>query len=311
MVEKMSKIYVNDGFIIIRNAISKTLHRNIQSFALCSLTSRYRELIDQDSFLLDCLGESERSLIYEHNFHKIPDSSLEDAFHKLVNIGVDSLKLTTLQIQEPIWQYFVYKGIPDLVLNSHILLNSIKSIIGSDLQYILSTAMVISIPPAETSRKNYLFKKYHQELWSGCALSSLQSWTPIFQSSNAGQLDIIPGSHKWGLVPNRNREPLSLPDHTEIQTDINYTDCLLFHPLLLHRSSSMVSCDLSRLSMPITLRNFRYKDYENFESRSSWKTFHISPQTEIEMSLGNSYLSPFRLLDSKPFNPGEIGRPGI
>ena len=44
------------------------------------------------------------------------------------------------------------------------------------------------------------------------------------------------------------------------------------------------------------IRNFKFKN-NSFENNKSWKIFNYGEFTAIERQLGNSYLSPYRLID--------------
>ena len=101
------------------------------------------------------------------------------------------------------------------------------------------------------------------------------------------------------MIPNQNREPINLPPHQEIQTELEYGDVLIFHPLLLHRSSTLPEDCLTRMGWPMMIRNWRGRKHENFDERWDWKSFYKSGHTQIELALGNTYLSPYRIKDIK------------
>ena len=65
--------------------------------------------------------------------------------------------------------------------------------------------------------------------------------------------------------------------------------------MLLHRSSEIIT-DSPRLATPCMIRNFKFKN-NSFENNKSWKIFNYGEFTAIERQLGNSYLSPYRLID--------------
>ena len=58
---------------------------------------------------------------------------------------------------------------------------------------------------------DYLVKKYHQELWSGQGLSSIQVWIPIYLKPGMSTIEVIKESHTWGHIPHRDRSPIELP----------------------------------------------------------------------------------------------------
>ena len=81
----------------------------------------------------------------------------------------------------------------------------------------MDNVLTLNLPDKDTSSKNYHFKDWHQEIWSGADLATLQFWTPLFQkNNNFGQIQVIPGSHKWGHIPHSDRRPLALPKKFKI-----------------------------------------------------------------------------------------------
>ena len=66
----------------------------------------------------------------------------------------------------------------------------------------------------ETSN-DYLFKKYHQEFWSGMGVEALQMWIPIYLLPEMGTIEIVKESHTWEHIPHKNREPIEMPKKYE------------------------------------------------------------------------------------------------
>ena len=123
---------------------------------------------------------------------------------------------------------------------------------------------------------------------------------PIFQPKyNQGQIEFVPVSHIWGHIPHSNRETVSLPKNFKVfKTSINEGDVILFHSLLLHRTSEFKSKNYNaRLALITHVRNFKHYNY-SFDNNKSWRIYSLSELTKIEKRLGNHYLSPFRLLDN-------------
>jgi ectoine hydroxylase-related dioxygenase (phytanoyl-CoA dioxygenase family) len=165
-------------------------------------------------------------------------------------------------------------------------------LLGSDLAVSCESSLTLNI---KESKKNYYFKDWHQEIWSGADISHLQLWSPIFQkTSSFGQLAFIQKSHQWGLVPNSDRRPVNLPKKYKIiQTKLEFGDLLIFSTTLLHKT--MIT-KFPRLGIAMTVKNFKYSD-ESYSKNINWKIFSYSEISKLQRVLGNHYLSPFRLLN--------------
>ena len=155
------------------------------------------------------------------------------------------------------------------------------------------TGITLNLPNKASSKKNYLFKEWHQEIWSGASPSTIQIWTPLIHKDNkSGQMELIEESHKWGHIPHMDRKPKLLPKNYKTKTlNLNYGDVIIFSTLLIHRS---LPTKFPRLSLPILLKNYKNKD-NSFQDNRSFKIYSYSEITKIERILGNHFLSPFRL----------------
>ncbi|MDC3167192.1 hypothetical protein OA950_02920, partial [Candidatus Pelagibacter sp.] len=158
-------------------------------------------------------------------------------------------------------------------------------------------------------KKNYYFKDWHQEIWSGADTSSVIMWTPIFNEDKKNQISVIKHSHTWGHVPHRNRRPLDLPSNVKIVSPkINYTDVIIMHSMVMHKSN-LIEGDAyrPRLAIASMIRNFKFSN-NAFENNKSWKIFSYSELSMIERKLGNIYLSPYRTIDleQSDFTSGSI-----
>ena len=267
--------FAENGFLIVKNSISKKVSLEIQKSVLKTL---YNKNVSSNN----------------KNNYKLFSDKVKKYFDKKKLIN-------TFKFVEPFYYQFVSDNIFKKVLESKKLLKVLHDLLGKDLSYIDDIAITLNLPDKSSSELNYLFKKWHQELWSGASVSNLLIWTPIFQHDNSpNQLEIIKQSHLWGHVPHRDREPISLPkNYKSFFTRLNVGDVLIFHPLLLHRSAPIkkdIKHYTPRLAFPIGVKNFRFVDHNTFSSNKSWKVFSKSELTLIENKLGNFYLSPFRLL---------------
>ncbi len=252
-----------NGFHVIKGGISKPLLRSVQNDVIHVLNNKSK--VNYTSFQ-KILLKSQKNSKFE--------------FIKKIN------------------EYLIYKKVIDKILKEKKIHNYISSILGLDLSYENNpNTLILNIPEKPSSKKNYMFKDWHQEVWSGAGTNTLQVWIPIFQKDNSGgQIELVKDSHKWGHVPHRNRRPIEMPKSFKtIKTNIKLGDVLIFSTTIMHRS---LPTKFSRLTLPTLVRNFKYKNY-SFENNKSWTVYSNSEVTKIERYLGNHYLSPFRTADIK------------
>jgi hypothetical protein len=167
--------------------------------------------------------------------------------------------------------------------------------LGPDLECAVEGEFAVNVKNVTDS---YLTKKLHQEFWSGCGVNTLLTWTPIAMEEGMGGLEIIEGSHAWGHVPHRNREPIDIPGDAEYKLlDACEGDMVIFHSLLLHQTVANQH-EYPRFAMPQGVRNFHDKE-TGFEDLKKWDAFHYSPLSQIRKRLGNPHLSPFRTYNSE------------
>lgn len=255
----MKNKFQKNGFLIIRNAISKNI-------------------------LIDI-----KKIVNQSNNHKYE--------YFLKNLKKNKKKLFDYVL--PFHNSFLYNNFYEKLLIQPKILKILVSLLGPDLAHHEDPSITVNISNLDDSKKNYLYKKWHQELWSGASTSTLTFWTPIYQPKNrSGQIEFIPGSHLWGHIPHKNREPINLPKkYKTFKPDVKEGDVILFHSLLLHRSSPIKSKQFdARMAMITHIRNFKYLNY-SFDNNKSWRIFNLSEITSIEKRLGNHYLSPFRLME--------------
>lgn len=260
----MTKInnFSENGFIVLKNAISKKLLNEIKN-EIYNITLPKKIKKDFNSFQ----KITQKIRISEFNFTK------------------------------PIFERLFYKGLIDKILLEKKLYDKISGILGRDLSFAIDPAITLNLPKKNDPKKNYLFKAWHQEIWSGASINSIQIWTPLLlKKDDPAKLEIMCNSHKWGHIPHRNRIPTELPDEYKTKMiSLNNSDVVIFSTLLLHRS---VKTKSSRLALPLIIKNFKIKDNSFLENRS-WKIFSYSEITKIERYLGNHYLSPYRVLNNK------------
>jgi len=256
----MIKSFSDTGYIILRNAINDKLIKEVQS--------KIYNLLDID------------------------DDIQKNQYKRFCNL-VKKLKTTEFDFIKPIFEYIYYKDLIEKILLEKKLYNSIVDLLGKDLSFCNDHSITLNLPNKSSPEKNYLFKNWHQEIWSGANPSTIQIWMPLINKEGSyAKLQIMEESHKWGHIPHSNRRPISLPKKNKITTaNLQFGDVLIFSTLLLHRSVPVTS---PLLSLPILLKNFKVKD-NSFQENRNWKIFSYSELTKIERILGNHYLSPYRL----------------
>ena len=181
------------------------------------------------------------------------------------------------------------------ILTSKKILNFFISLIGPDLEYMTDGELAINVTGVTD---DYLVKKYHQELWSGQGLSSIQVWIPIYLKPGMGTMEMIKESHTWGHVPHRDKQPTELPKKysTEV-TKIGEGSIIAMTPLTLHRTVKNKHPE-ARMALPLTVRNFYYPKLGN-ENLHEYSKLNLSYYSKFRKILGNPYLSPFRTISSK------------
>ena len=67
-------------------------------------------------------------------------------------------------------------------------------------------------------------------------------------------------SHKWGLIPNKNRKPIELPKSFQtLKTDLEVGDIIIFSTLMLHRS---LSAEFPRMSLTAQIKILKIKIFQ-------------------------------------------------
>jgi phytanoyl-CoA hydroxylase len=114
------------------------------------------------------------------------------------------------------------------------------------------------------------------------SLNSIVAWVPLVDvSQQLGALEIIPGSHLWGLQESREdkwyRHIEGLRNDQYESVDVKAGDVLFFSAFLVHRSGDNVT-DSIRWSC-----HFRYNDLEEptFVSRKFPNPYTYAPQQEL------------------------------
>ena len=148
----MENSFSSNGFLIIKKAISRKLLLNFQKAALDN---------------------------YNHNKNNDAKNYYNQFCQK-----VKSLKTSEFEFVKPIHELLFYKGLLDEILLEKKIYAEITNLLGKDLSYTLDPGLSLNLPNKSSNKKNYLFKDWHQEIWSGASTSEVQIWTPIFQKNS-------------------------------------------------------------------------------------------------------------------------------
>lgn len=198
-------------------------------------------------------------------------------------------------IQVELTKFLVYKELHKKLFLQQEVLEQLIFALGPDLEYHYNGEMVVNVKDVQDG---YLVKKFHQEYWSGIGIDALQTWTPIAIKPEMGGIEMVDGSHLWGHIPHRNREPMEIPSDAQYQElHLEEGDMAIFHPLLLHRTVPNKH-EHPRFAVALEVRNFNCPD-TGFKELLNWEGFHYSPLSQIKKRLGNPHLSPFRTYGSQ------------
>ena len=199
------------------------------------------------------------------------------------------------KVQTELSRFAAYKELDTKKLLQPQVLEKLIFALGPDLECAVEGEFAVNVKDVTDG---YLVKKFHQEFWSGCGVNTLFTWTPIAIEEGMGGLEMIEGSHTWGHIPHRDREPIEIPSDAKYKfLDANEGDMVFFHSLVLHRTVPNQH-EYPRFAMPQGVRNFHDKG-SGFEDLKIWHAFHYSPLSQIRKRLGNPHLSPFRTYGSE------------
>jgi len=172
------------------------------------------------------------------------------------------------------------------------LMQALTRILGPDLQMLNHQNLWIN---DERDFNPVTYKTLHQEMWSGSGIDDLTVWTAISKPSSKNTLAVVPGSHLWGLLPNRNRS-LTLIEDFDLDGCIALDglepgDAIVFHPLLLHGTAGrgagrrLAMSTVYKPTMAVTTRKY---------STLGWVSVAEGAMTRIRDVLANDFFTPLR-----------------
>ena len=176
----------NEGFFILKNSVSAQIISSLQK----SINSNLLNLIKKKN--KKSLSQNFETCLKKFNQHYIQKYLATKLFNEN--------HIEKLLSEKKVLKYLV-------------------ELLGPDLEYLSNSELAINVSGI---KDKYFVKKYHQEVWSGVSPSSMLIWLPIYLKKGMSTLEIIPGSHHWGVIPNMNREPVKLPKkYKKITLNIN------------------------------------------------------------------------------------------
>jgi len=204
--------------------------------------------------------------------------------------------ITQYDIQVLLSKDLVDKGLINKFIFNDILMLTLTTLLGPDIEYVENFEMAIN-DKFETNN-DYLFKKYHQEFWSGMGVEALQLWIPINFVEGMGTIEVIKKSHTWGHIPHQNREPINIPEKHEAEIiKLNSGSVVIFTAFTLHRTVKN-EIEIPRIALPIQIRNPYYPNTGNSDL-INFKKINFSFFSQFRKILGNKHYSPFRTLGQK------------
>lgn len=172
------------------------------------------------------------------------------------------------------------------------LLDALEPFLGPDISVLAWQDLWINDPEDSSPVTN---KALHQEYWSGAGPDDLTAWIPLTELDGANGLTVLPGSHTYGVVPNRNRQTLEVDgidyDNALVLHDVVPGDVVLFHSLLLHGTAGKGN----RLRLAAA-GHFKPTFAETSAKMTSVGQIGVrmGPLTRIRHVLGNDQFTPFR-----------------
>lgn len=251
--------FLKDGFAVVKNCIDKNILDEAKQIMSEALSRKLGKKVNYNEGFLEAI-KNERQF----------------------------------EVQEYLYRDLAYQNLAQKVLNSKEVLNKFITLLGPDLCYTEYPGFPVNVPEV---KDDYLVKKWHQEYWSGCGVHTVNFWFPVSIEEGMGGLELIPGSHEWGHIPHRNREPIEIPDCAQyIIPKVMEGDAVFMHTFTLHRTV-VNKHKYPRFAISIFVKNFYHTD-TGVPEFQIWFPFHFSALAKIHKKLGNPEFSPFRTLNS-------------
>ena len=183
----------------------------------------------------------------------------------------------------------------DKFYKSKYLIEVVQRYLGPDICVMGNTCIYIVDPK---------IKKYttslgvHSDVWSGNSIDSIHFNTFLTNSDKNNSLTFYPSSHLLGLLPVKNRKlddqnfELDIKPYT--LNNINYSDVVIFHPLLLHSTSEKKENKKLRVAIGDRFKSLNVS-FSSQETGLGYRVVNLGPINHIKRVVGNDYMQPFRV----------------
>ena len=179
------------------------------------------------------------------------------------------------------------------ITHSENLLDCLERFLGPDLAKTTPNALLINDPMDKSPTTN---KAMHQEVWTGSVPEDILVWIPLHRIEPNNTMSVIPGSHFFGLLPNRNRqivcpEGFELPQSL-VLSQLEEGDAVFLHPLLVHGTHGTVG-KKTRYAIHFVCKSI-HTPLSNQQKAVGYEGLRQGPMRRIQQILGNDYLTPLR-----------------
>lgn len=226
-------------------------------------------------------------------YHKNKDKYWE----KLPPKFQTSLTIGNLILEEKNSSVYLYlKELP----KEKLFLDTLECLLGKNISMLNGFALLFNDPD---DYSNFTIRDLHQEMWSGSGVNTILTWIPATKIVPENALTVIPKSHLYGFIPNRNRKILPTEgielDQPIALTGFELGDVIFFHSLLLHGTAG--NSNFVRLALSYefkeTFEKTTYKEQERGHT-----SLRNGPLTRIRKTLANDLYSQFRVYGGEASN---------
>ena len=266
----------------------------------------------QGKYRFECNDSSSQDYFFKNGFFVLKSAFAPELIKKIyanLSSSYISLKKTSEAEKKPLpfvgiiqrtKENLEQTNLVKELYTSENLLNCLEGFLGPDLGKTYFNGLFINDPDDDSPVTN---KDYHQEIWTGASAEDMLVWIPFHNIESRGTISVVPGSHYYGLLPNRNRKILPLPDFSMPDplpiVDIEPGDALFFHPMLVHKTAGRGS--QIRYAMHFTMRNSNAPLTKKQQSYG-YIGIRQGPMTKIRNILGNDHFTPLRVYGGKNSN---------
>lgn len=233
--------------------------------------------------------------VYDSEGMKSLSCQLQKTFETIYQSQLESCKNSTpsvLNISREIIENSTEGKTIEQYTTSVGILDFLETLLGPDIAIYNHLNLWINDPRDDAIVTN---KSLHQEFWSGLGPNELTVWSPINDVSAENTMMIVPGSHLYGLLPNRNRQLLPIQD-IELPSpvplvDISPGDAVIFHSFLLHGTAGRD--EQLRIAMSAVYKpTFAQTTVKNHAT--GFRALRLSALTKVRSILANDSFTPLR-----------------